>query len=68
MEVEDDIGVSVLARDGVCPQLFHEEDLIRELGRRTCGFGAHESVVLKCRKTSTPLNARILKYAVGSTF
>ena len=37
VEVEDDVRVSVLARNRVCPQLFHEEDLIRELWRGACG-------------------------------
>lgn len=31
MEMEDEIGVSVFARNGVGPQLFHEEHLVRKL-------------------------------------
>ena len=34
MEVEDDVGVLVLAGHGVGPQLLHEEDLVGELWYR----------------------------------
>ena len=33
MEMEDDVSVPVLSRDGVRPQLLHEEDLVGELRR-----------------------------------
>ena len=35
VEVEDYVGVLVLAGDGVCPQFLHEEDLVGELRYRT---------------------------------
>ncbi len=35
MEVEDGVGVAVLARDSVRPQLLHEEHLVRELRTRS---------------------------------
>lgn len=34
MKVEYQVGISVLSRCGVCPQLLHEEHLIREVGHR----------------------------------
>ena len=35
VEVEDDVGVPVLPRHRVGPQLLHEEHLVRELRTRT---------------------------------
>jgi hypothetical protein len=34
MEVKDGVGIAVLARDRVRPQLLHKEHLVRKL--RTC--------------------------------
>ena len=36
VEVEDDVGVPVLARHRVSPQLLHEEHLVRELRGGSC--------------------------------
>ena len=33
MVVEYDVGIPILAGNRVCPELLHEEDLIRELER-----------------------------------
>ena len=37
--VEHGVCVDVLAGHGVCPELLHEEDLVREGGRTAAGVG-----------------------------
>ncbi len=44
VEVEDGVGVAVLSRHCISPQLLHEEHLVGKLRRHTCNTRAIKKV------------------------